>query len=95
MTFVFRLVLVLVVFSFVVYVFKAIARLSHHVRGTAKEIRNIRDRLQPNDQVSAEMVRCQSCGAFVSSSDAVRLRLGGKLLSYCSELCLNQRKVKA
>ena len=95
MTFVFRLVLALLVFSFVVYVFKALTRLSHHIRGTAREVRGMRDRLNQSDKVSAEMVRCQACGAFVATSDAVQLRLGKKSLVFCSELCLNERRVKA
>jgi hypothetical protein len=55
----------------------------------------MRDRLNQSDKVSAEMVRCQACGAFVATSDAVQLRLGKKSLVFCSELCLNERRVKA
>lgn len=95
MSFVIRLVLALLVFSFVVYVLKALARLAHHLRGTAREVKNIRVRLQHADNVSAEMVRCQSCGAFVATADALNLRLGGSSFAYCSESCLNDRKVKA
>lgn len=93
MSFVIRLVLALLLFSFVVYVLKALARLGHHLRGTVREVKNIRDRLQQSDGVSAEMVRCHSCGAFVSASDAIRLRLANQTSVYCSESCLSGRKI--
>jgi hypothetical protein len=95
LSFVFRLVLALFLFSFVVYVFKALARLGHHLSGTAREVKNIRERLHQSDSVSAEMVRCQSCGAFVSTSDAVKLKIGNQSFVYCSEACLKQRSVRA
>ncbi len=95
MSFVMRFVLILVVFSFVVYVFKAISRLSLHLRGTAREVDQIRDRLRQSASVSAEMVRCQSCGAFVATADAVQLRMGKQSLTYCSEPCLKRHRVGA
>jgi hypothetical protein len=94
LSFVIRFVLALLLFSFVVYVLKALARLGHHLRGTAREVKNIRERLTHADTVSAEMVRCQSCGAFVATSDAVKLRLSNQSFAYCSESCLNARKVR-
>lgn len=95
MSFVLRLVLVLIVFSFVIYVFKAIRRWSAHLRGTVREVGQMRDRMRESEKVSAEMVRCQTCGAFVATSDAVQLRLGGESHTYCSEACLNKSRIRA
>jgi len=99
MSFILRLVVLLIVFSFVVYVFKAIRGLSFHVRGTMKDLRSIRERLGDQTagggEVSAEMVRCLHCGAFVSSRDAISLRAGGRSSYFCSEQCLKSEKLRA
>jgi len=83
--FIFRFVLILLVFAFVVYVLKAIARLSHHLRGTMRDVKEIRERASP--AVSANMVRCFSCGAFVSARDAVTLSSRNSSLTFCSSEC--------
>ena len=95
MSFVLRVVLVLIVFSFVVFVLKAISRLSFRLRGTMREVSRMRDRMPGSGAVSAEMVRCASCGAFVSRLDSVQLRVRNQSLSYCSELCLKKHKLGA
>jgi hypothetical protein len=99
MSFILRLVVALIIFSFVVYVFKAIARLSFHLKGTMKDLRGIRDRMDDrawqSGEVSAEMVRCLHCSAFVSSRDAITLRAGGRLSFFCSEQCLKSEKLRA
>ena len=95
MSFILRLVLILIVFSFVVYVLKAISRLSFRLRGTMREVSRMRDRMPDPGTVSAEMVRCESCGAFVSRRDSVQLRVRNQSLSYCSELCLKTHKLGA
>jgi hypothetical protein len=64
LSFILRLVLILIVFSFVVYVMKAISRLSFRLRGTMREVSRMRDRMPGQEPVSAEMVRCASCGAL-------------------------------
>ena len=85
MGFIFRFVLILLVFAFVVYVLKAIARLSHHLRGTIRDVKEIREKMSPN--VSANMVRCQSCGAFVSARDAVTVSSRNSSQTFCSSEC--------
>ena len=85
MGFIFRFVLILLVFAFVVYVLKAIARLSHHLRGTMRDVKEIRERASP--AVSANMVRCFSCGAFVSARDAVTLSSRNSSQTFCSSEC--------
>ena len=89
------LVFILLVFSFIVYVMKAISRLSFRLRGTMREVSRMRDRMPDAGTVSAEMVRCESCGAFVSRRDSVQLRVRNQSLSYCSELCLKTHKLGA
>jgi hypothetical protein len=83
--FIFRFVLILLVFAFVVYVLKAIARLSHHLRGTIRDVREIREKMPP--AVSANMVRCLSCGAFVSARDAVTVSYRNSSQTFCSSEC--------
>jgi hypothetical protein len=83
--FIFRFVLILLVFAFVVYVLKAIARLSHHLRGTIRDVKEIREKVSP--AVSANMVRCLSCGAFVSARDAVTLSSRNSSQTFCSSEC--------
>lgn len=88
MTFIFRCVLILLLFSFVVYVFKAIARLSFYLRGTIKDVQKLRDQVGGRVAPSAEMVRCASCGAFVSSRDAVTISAGNRTQVFCSQECI-------
>lgn len=92
MGFIFRLVLILLVFAFVVYVLKAIARLSHHLRGTIKDVNEIREKVTP--AVSANMVRCISCGAFVSARDAVTFSSRNRSQSFCSSECARAHVAK-
>ena len=87
MGFIFRFVLILLVFSFIVYVLKAIARLSHHLRGTIRDVNEIREKVSVRASVSADMVRCFSCGAFVSARDAVTLSSRNSLQIFCSSEC--------
>ncbi|MEP7271718.1 MAG: hypothetical protein ABI882_09440 [Acidobacteriota bacterium] len=95
MSFIIRIVLILIVFSFVIYVLKAITRLSVRLRGTARDVNQIRERMRQPENVSAEMVRCQSCGAFVAVDDSIQLKMGKKSLSYCSEACLKTHRIRA
>ncbi len=96
MSFIFRAVLILIIFSFVVYVLKAIARLSFNVRKTVRDVRSLRDEIStvPGGQrakskaVSAEMVRCASCGAFVVARDAMTVTSRGRAAHFCSKECL-------
>ncbi len=86
MSFILRCVLILLIFAFIVYVIKAIARLSHHLRGTIKDVKEIRER-GGRPAASAEMIRCASCGAFVSSRDAVTISARGRSQIFCSRDC--------
>jgi hypothetical protein len=90
--FIFRFVLILLVFAFVVYVLKAIARLSHHLRGTIRDVKEIRERVSPS--VSANMVRCISCGAFVSARDAVTISSRNRSQTFCSSECARAHVAK-
>jgi hypothetical protein len=90
--FIFRFVLVLLVFAFVVYVLKAIARLSHHLRGTIRDVREIREKMSP--AASANMVRCLSCGAFVSARDAVTVSSRNRSQTFCSSECARAHVAK-
>ena len=92
MGFIFRFVLILLAFAFVVYVLKAIARLSHHLRGTIRDVNEIREKVSP--AVSANMVRCISCGAFVSARDAVTLSSRNSSKSFCSSECARAHVAK-
>lgn len=87
MGYIFRFVLILLVFAFIVYVLKAIARLSHHLRGTIGDVKDIREKMSGSPTVSADMVRCLSCGAFVSSRDAVKISSRNKSHVFCSGEC--------
>lgn len=89
MGFILKCVIILIVFSFVVYVLKAIARLSAHLRGTIKDVKTIRDRVGGQPTASADMVRCSSCGAFVAARDAVTVSSRGKAQVFCSHDCLS------
>ena len=92
MGFIFRFVLILFVFAFVVYVLKAIARLSHHLRGTIRDVKEIREKMSP--AVSANMVRCLSCGAFVSARDAVTVTSRNRSQTFCSSECARAHVAK-
>ena len=90
-----RIVIILIVFCFIVYVLKAIARLSFHLQGTIKEVRKMSEQLTGQRQpANAEMVRCAACGAFVSSRDAVTLSSRGRVQTFCSNECI-QAHVKS
>jgi hypothetical protein len=84
---IFKCVLILLVFAFIVYVLKAIARLSHHLRGTISDVKEVREKVSGRPAVSADMVRCLSCGAFVSSRDAVTISSRNRSLVFCSGDC--------
>jgi hypothetical protein len=90
--FIFKFVLILLVFAFVVYVLKAIARLSHHLRGTIRDVKEIREKVSP--AVSANMVRCISCGAFVSARDAVTISSRNRSQTFCSNECARAHVAK-
>ncbi len=92
MGFIFKFVLILLVFAFVVYVLKAIARLSHHLRGTIRDVKEIREKVSP--AVSANMVRCISCGAFVSARDAVTISSRNRSQTFCSNECARAHVAK-
>lgn len=87
MTFIIRAVLILLVFCFVVYVIKSIARLSHRLRGAVKDVQSLRDQISGRPQANAEMIRCAACGAFVSSRDAVTISSRKSAQTYCSKEC--------
>jgi hypothetical protein len=87
LNFIFKCVLILLVFAFIVYVLKAIARLSHHLRGTIGDVKEIREKVSGRPGVSADMVRCLSCGAFVSSRDAVTISSRNRSQVFCSGEC--------
>ncbi len=91
MSFIFRIVLILFVFAFVVYVLKMIARLSFNVRNTAKELNKMREQVTRRQGKSTEMLRCIACGAFVSAQDAVKVSSGGRAQIFCSHECLHSR----
>lgn len=88
MGFIIRCVFVLLVFSFVVYVLKAIVRLSAHLRATVKDVKGMREQLSGRQTGSAEMVRCLSCGAFVASRDALTVSSRNSAQTFCSHECL-------
>lgn len=87
MSFVIRCLIVLFLFSFVVYVLKAIARLSHHLRGTMRDVTRLRDQVAGGTPANAEMVRCANCGAFVSIGDALTLSTTNLAQVFCSREC--------
>lgn len=89
-SFLFKAVLILFIFSFVVYVFKSLARLSLNVRNTVKEINKMREQAGTRKPKinSTEMLRCVACGAFVAAADAVQLSSGGRAQVFCSHECL-------
>ena len=93
MNFIIRIVEILIAFAFVVYVFKAITRLSSRLSKTAKEINQMRDQMGGRSATvnSTAMLRCVACGAFVSTKDAKQIVSGGNAQTYCSDECLQAR----
>lgn len=89
MSFILKFVLVLLVFSFVVYVLKSIARLSHYLQGTVKEVRKMREQMGGSvPATAADMVRCAACGAFISAREAVTVSSRGRSQTFCSHECI-------
>jgi hypothetical protein len=84
--FIFRWVLILILFAFVVYIFKAIARFIFNLRGVARG--KIREQMRGRPISGAEMIRCTGCGAFVHSLEAVTISKGKNRRSFCSRECL-------
>lgn len=82
-----RCLIILIAFAFIVYVLKMIARLSHNLRRTIGDVKDIRERVSGRPTASADMVRCLSCGAFVSSRDAVIVSSRSGSRAYCSDEC--------
>ncbi|MBK9313048.1 MAG: hypothetical protein IPM55_02190 [Acidobacteria bacterium] len=91
MGFIIRGVVILIIFAFVVYVFKAIARLTHHMRGTVRDVRTLRDQIAGRGTVNEEMVRCVNCGAFVASRDALTVSARNSSRTFCSQECVSAR----
>ena len=87
MGFIFKCVIILIVFSFIVYVMKAITRISAHLRRTVKDVKSLREQVGGQTK-AADMVRCSACGAFVTARDAVTVSVRGKAQSFCSHDCL-------
>ena len=88
MIFLFRLVLFTLLFCFVVYVLKMIARLSHRLRATITDVNKLRRLFEGRPEVSAEMVRCQTCGAFIAAKEAVTISSKQGRQSFCSRDCM-------
>ncbi|MGE0126501.1 MAG: hypothetical protein AB7U82_00225 [Blastocatellales bacterium] len=84
---IFRCLFILLAFAFIVYVLKAIARLTHHLRGTIKDVKDIREKVSGRPVASADMIRCLNCGAFVSSRDAVTISSSARSRAFCSDEC--------
>ncbi|MEY3283597.1 MAG: hypothetical protein RIR86_1610 [Acidobacteriota bacterium] len=84
--FLYKCLIAVFVFAFVVYVLKAIARLRFFVNGTMGDVRRLRDQIQGG----AEMVRCSACGAFVTAHEAVTLRSSKSKETFCSTECLQK-----
>ena len=82
-----RCLLVLLAFAFIVYVLKAIARLSHHLRRTINDVKEIREKASGRSRATEDMIRCLSCGAFVSSRDAVTISSRNRSKVFCSNSC--------
>ncbi len=89
MIFIFRIIVILFIFAFVVYVLKMIARLRFSVRNTAKELNKMREQATTRQGKSTEMIRCAACGAFVAAQDAVRISSSGRAQTFCSHECLH------
>lgn len=93
MSFIFKCVIILIVFSFIVYVMKTLTRVSVHLRRTVKDVKNLREKV--GGQPAADMVRCLACGAFVSSKDALTISGRGRAQSFCSNDCLTTHTKRA
>jgi MYM-type Zinc finger with FCS sequence motif len=91
LNFIIRAVVILLAFAFVVYVFKAIARFGARLRGTMKDLRNLREQVNRGPVASAEMTRCVTCGAYISSRDALVITARGHSQAFCSQDCMNVR----
>lgn len=89
MIFLLRIVVILFIFAFVVYVLKMIARLRFTVRNTAKEVSKMREQVEMRQGKSTEMLRCAACGAFIAAQDAVKIVAGGRAQTFCSHECLH------
>jgi hypothetical protein len=94
LNFILRCVLILLVFAFVVYVIKSIARLSYRLRGTIKDFQNLREEVSGRPVANTEMVRCATCGAFVMSRDAVSVSSRKIARSFCSPECMRASVLK-
>jgi hypothetical protein len=91
--FLFKLILFTLLFAFVVYVFKMIARLAYKVRATITDVNKLRETMQSvaagaRQTVSAEMVRCAKCGAFVAAKEAVVVTDKQRKQYFCSRECV-------
>lgn len=89
MTFIFKLIIFTLLFAFVVYVLKMIARLSQRVRATVTDVNKLRELFEGRPQASADMVRCQNCGAFIAAKEAITVSGKKTKVVYCSRECLN------
>ena len=85
--FIFKFVLALFIFAFIVYVLKAIARLIHHLRRTINDLKELREKASERSRPTEDMIRCLSCGAFVSSRDAVTISSRNRSQVFCSNAC--------
>ena len=96
MGFIIKLVVVLFIFSFIVYVLKAIMRLSFYLRGTIKDVQKIRDQVGGGGRpvASAEMVKCAACGSFVAAQDAVTVSARNRAQHFCSQTCVRASVAK-
>jgi hypothetical protein len=92
-SFILRAVIILIIFAFVVFVLKAIARLSSRLRITIKDVQKLRDQMSGRATANAEMIRCVSCGAFVSARDAVTISSGNRAQVFCSRECIRAHVV--
>ena len=88
MSLIFRLIIFALLFSFVVYVLKMIARLSARVRAAVTDVSKLRELFEGRPQASAEMVRCQTCGAFIATKEAITVSGKQTKQSFCSRECL-------
>jgi hypothetical protein len=90
LTFLFKLVIYTLIFCFVVYVLKMIARLSRNLRATLTDVGRLREVLEGRASVSAEMLRCQTCGSFVAAKEAVTLSVKKNKQHFCSQECMHK-----
>ncbi len=88
MGFIFRGLLIIFIFSLIVYLLKAVARLRFHLNGTMRDLRHIRDRIDLPQGGSREAVRCATCGTFLDRREALILRSRGSEQAFCSKECI-------